>query len=332
MVHTLVDQVREEAQGKILDMFYDKVSTRGVPTYEKVYNQTNLYCRSQRRDGFEQYTTHPVEQFHSTIKSVKEGSVVNLVSQLSMIELSAFNALSKENDVEEPTLSGFGLVIISLNIAMALTMKVEKQGRTYVVSQNKDYDVSLHRIFKDYMDGLKRKESYSRCRIAYIDSLIECVASEVTETTCSLCKQDTSYCYCPHILAVRLHVSFANMWETASKNGWAADDYVTPLLNHMSLAEVVQLSGCHSSLYRGEFNTKMKVLFEGCIYEPAVINRWSAQAAGFLLRLHNSAETYDTVKTVTGRRLNFLDRKAKKRRITVRNKRNGKKFRRTRFV
>lgn len=212
MVHTLVDQVREEAQGKILDMFHDKVPTRKLPTYEKVCNQTNMHCQNQRRNGFEQYTTNPVEQFHSTIKSVKEvrkcwQSGISIINDC----FSTFNALSKGEDVDEPRLSGFGRVVISLNIAMALTMKVEKQGRTRIVSQNKDYNVSLHRIFKDYMDGLKRKESYSRCRIAYIDSLIECVASEVTETKCSLCKEDTSYCYCPHILAVRLHVSFAKI-------------------------------------------------------------------------------------------------------------------------
>lgn len=49
-------------------------------------------------------------------------------------------------------------------------------------------------------------------------------------------------------------------------------------------------------------------------------------------RFASSAEMNDTVQSVTGRRLDFLDRRAKRRRIAICNQHNEKMFVQTNFV
>ncbi|GMM56264.1 hypothetical protein DAKH74_028800 [Maudiozyma humilis] len=127
MIHAIDKEIKEGTKSKLLEMFHGKTRNPEHSTYKKVYSQANLNCRCQRTDRFEQFTANPVEQFQSTIRSVKEASVDNLVSQLSMIKLITFNAPSKMNDVDEPILSGFGRAVILLNVALALTIKFENK-------------------------------------------------------------------------------------------------------------------------------------------------------------------------------------------------------------
>lgn len=326
MLHTLDPEKRKLAKRQLLKQFHPSAAKRSHPTFNKVSENPRLFCRSLRKDGFEQFTTNPVEQFHSTIKQLKDGCVVNLVSQLSMLQLSAFNRLSVENNLEYPKMSGFGSVVISLNIALALTMKIQRHGRTFSVFHDPETSVPLKDIYSGYMRRLGRRENYTLCRTSYIESLTNCIATKVTEISCSLCNQQLFYCYCPHILAVRLRVSFEDLWHAARMNEWDCIDQVEPLLNRITFPELVQLVGCHSSLYRGELEGKQVILFEDCIYEPGAINRWSGETAQYLMKHYNSSQYYNTVGIFTGRRLNFMDRNIRRERTLVKRRKNFGRF------
>ncbi|GMM55659.1 hypothetical protein DAKH74_022750 [Maudiozyma humilis] len=318
MVHTLESITRSDTKRELIGMFPVSVRDTRHPAYHTINHKANLFCRGYRHDEFEHFTIGPVEQFHRTISPLKEGSVANMISQLAMLQMSAFNLLSKENAIDEPSMSAFGCAVLSLNISLALTMKVERtHRRRYAVSHNGDTGVSLHQIYSNYAKKLGRGKNYIRCRKAYLDSLEKCVGSYTCETFCLLCNADLSYCYCPHTLAVRLHASFPDMWAAARESGSEAKDYVTPLLERMTFAELVQLVGCHPVLYRGEVDKQLGVLFEDCIFEPAAINRWASEAVPYLLSFGYSAQNIDTDQSLAGSPSEIPDQSVKRRRLNA---------------
>lgn len=79
MVQKLDERTRNHARDALLDMFPETSRNPNHPTYNKISSKAELYCRSLRTDGFEQFTTNPVEQFHSTIKALKKGGAVNMI-------------------------------------------------------------------------------------------------------------------------------------------------------------------------------------------------------------------------------------------------------------
>lgn len=234
---------------------------------------------------------------------------MNLISQLSMLQLGGFAKLWNEQRVDCCTMSTFGEVIISLNVAMSLLFNVDQTADgSFTVKYGADKEFLLTYLYELHMKVLKRKASYTRFRKPYLESLTRCPALMVTRTDCSLCKAEQFYCYCPHILAVRFASIDKGLFGEVSIVGIPhLRNYVRDILSKMDFTSFVSLVGCHSSLYYGFLNGNDVIPTDGTIYDAIAINRWVAQASSFLERMDNSLTTIRSMHALTGRRRNFLE-------------------------
>lgn len=184
-LYTLDKDECSRAQKEIEKSFHEKARTSKNATWKKVSEKPHLFCRSHRTDAFEQFTTNAVEQFHSSIGTLKRGNMINLVSQLSMIQLSGLNELAYSNK-DDPRFSKFGAVILSINISLALLFSVEIGEGSFTVTYKERANFNIYEMYASYMKCLKRNKSYASVRRSYLTSLIKCHAETVTDTSCSL--------------------------------------------------------------------------------------------------------------------------------------------------
>lgn len=134
-IHSLDKEECSKSQKEIEKLFHDSAKTVKNPTWKKVAEKLHLFCRSHRTDSFEQFTTNSVEQFHSYIGKLKRGNMINLISQLSMMQLSGLNSLAHGNEGGTP-FTTFGSTILSVNISLALLFSVEMgEGSFFLLLQ-----------------------------------------------------------------------------------------------------------------------------------------------------------------------------------------------------
>lgn len=197
---------QQDAQENLLSKFYQKARENCPPTFKKVSFELQKFARANRDMWFEISTTNTVEQVHNVMRHVKNGDIVNFVNNLVAFQIHAINKLTAENSVETPTFTGYATYILSLQLALASAFKVEETSHgIYTVAFDGLKECPVLDLYQSYMVKLNRSSSYWNSRKPYLLSLQRCVADNVTEISCSLCPATKTYCYCPHVLAVRSH-------------------------------------------------------------------------------------------------------------------------------
>lgn len=246
-----------------------------------------------------------------TIRQIKTGNMVNLLSHLLTLQSNAFNKLHLENNIIEPHFTPYAEVYISLNIALALLMKVTPNGINFRCDYDMSKDRNLKVLVSSFMASLRRYKSYIKSRSFYLKSLKSYPAELVTENTCSLFAATVFYTYCLHVLAERMNIYYPELFQLDGFEPVSERrNFATLLTSIMDFNDIRRLIGCHYILCFGYVNKPStgETVFCDDIYHLTVINTWVVQVSNYLQRETDSARNIDSLDTLVGRRRNFFER------------------------
>ena len=278
MVHTLDINVHQQQQARVLQALGETTRVAAPVTYNRLKECIKDMSRCGRDDNFDIVTKHDIEPFQRLLGSLHRGNTVNLITQLAMIQLRSCLVLASENDIYSPVITKLGEDIISLNIALALTMKV-KPGTPTSVRYDNGRKCSLIKPFEVYLRSMSRTDMYVDARVAYLDSLRTCKARRVTKTSCDLCAASTYYYYCPHILALRLHKKYRSLWEEAANLSYTSTkNYAQFFIEKLGVKDFIRDFGVHPVLYKGDESYCRDERFR-VFFHPKSVNRWVSQVS-----------------------------------------------------
>ncbi|CCH60788.1 hypothetical protein TBLA_0D02870 [Henningerozyma blattae CBS 6284] len=250
LLHTLDEATCNDNLKCLVQAFYSSAKANQNSTYNKITSMKEKFATFTRKNHFEQFSTNPVEQFHSLIKMLKRTGTNNLINNLLANQGSCINTLVDENWRTSIEMTNFGICIISCQLALASCFEV--------ISKPSDHDVytlqfvtktDIKKMYEAYMRTLGRKANYTDSRYACLKSLKNCGQPVVVKGNyCSLCPSP-GYYYCPHVFATKLFKHFPSIYEGLQCQPILQDLNLLGNLN-INVKECIEYFGIHSVLYR----------------------------------------------------------------------------------